>query len=95
MAIIVVSDTSSLCGLGIVGYLGLLQQIYGQVLIPSAVADELIKGGKDDPRIATDLSQDWIEVRQPIDLQRVESLQRECHLDRGESEAITLALELN
>lgn len=51
--------------------------------------------GRDDPRIATALSQDWIEVRQPTDLQRVESLQSECHLDLGESEAITLALELN
>lgn len=91
---IIVSDTSPLNGLAIVGYLPLLQQIYGQVLIPPAVADELTRGSEDDGLIATVLSQDWIEVRQPSDRSAVESLQIDRNLDRGESEAIVLALEL-
>jgi len=91
---IIVSDTSPLNGLAIVGYLPLLEQIYGRVLIPPAVADELARGGKDDPRITTVLSVDWIEVRQPTDRQRIESLRIERNLDRGESEAIVLALEV-
>lgn len=91
---IVVSDTSPLSGLAIVCHLPLLQQIYGQVVIPSAVADELRQGGADDLRIIQVLSLDWIEIKQPTDRQLVETLQTGHNLDRGESEAIVLALEL-
>jgi predicted nucleic acid-binding protein len=94
MAVIVVSDTSPLSGLAIAGYLSLLQQLYGQVIIPVAVADELKRGGQDDPRITAALAPDWVEVRQPQDLTLVEALQANQNLDRGESEAIALALEL-
>lgn len=38
---IVVSDTSPLSNLALVGYLWLLQNIYSIVIIPQAVADEL------------------------------------------------------
>ena len=48
---IIVSDTSPLNGLAIVGYLSLLQQLYGRVLIPAAVMNELRRGGEGDPRI--------------------------------------------
>ncbi|MFP5270029.1 DUF3368 domain-containing protein [Coleofasciculus sp.] len=92
---IVVSDTSPLSGLAIVGYLGLLEQLYGRVLIPSGVWHELQRGGEDDPRITDVLGLDWIEVRQPTNQQLVNVLQTERHLDRGESEAIALALEVN
>jgi len=92
--VIVVSDTSPLSGLAITGHLFLLQQIYGQVVIPVAVADELRRGGQDDPRIYEALSTDWIEVRQPGNQALVESLQSDRNLDRGEAEAIALALEL-
>ena len=91
---IVVSDTSALNGLAIVGYLPLLPQIYGQVFIPSAVADELMQGGKNDLRVKQILSLDWIEVCQPSDIQLIETLQGDRNLDRGESEAIALALEI-
>ncbi|WP_346341611.1 hypothetical protein [[Phormidium] sp. ETS-05] len=91
---IVVSDTSSLSALAIVGYLWLLQRLYGRVLIPPAVADELRRGGEDDGRITVVLSLDWIEVCQPSNYQLVAILQTERNLDRGESEAIALALEL-
>jgi predicted nucleic acid-binding protein len=94
MAVIVVSDTSPLSGLAIAGYLSLLQQLYGQVIIPVAVADELKRGGQDDLRITAALATDWIEVQQPQDLALVEALQADHNLDRGESEAIALALEL-
>lgn len=92
---IVVSDTSPLSGLAIVGYLGVLEQLYGQVLIPSGVMQELQRGGEDDPRITDVLGLDWIEIRQPTNPQLVKVLQTEHHLDRGESEAIALALDVN
>lgn len=91
---IVVSDTSILSALAITGYLTLLPKIYGRVLIPLAVAHELKRGSEDDPRIGLVLSADWIEIGETGDRQLVESLQNECHLDRGESEAIALALEI-
>ena len=94
MAVIVVSDTSPLSGLAIAGYLSLLQQLYGQVIIPVAVASELRRGGQDDPRITEVLALDWVEVQQPKNLALVETLQADQNLDRGESEAIALALEI-
>jgi hypothetical protein len=95
MAMIVVSDTSPLSGLAIAGYLGLLEQLYGRVLIPSGVWHELQRGGEDDPRITDVLGLDWIKVGDPTNQQLVNVLQTERHLDRGESEAIALALEVN
>lgn len=91
---IVVSDTSPLSNLAIIGYLFLLQQIYERVLIPPSVADELARGEEDDDRIVGVLSLDWIEVRQPTNLQQITKLENDNNLDRGEAEAIVLALEL-
>lgn len=91
---IVVSDTSPLSGLAIVGQLSLLNALYGQVVIPSAVADELRRGGQDDSRIAQVLTVDWLEIKRPNDLTLVNELQTTYRLDKGESEAIVLALEL-
>ena len=38
---IVVSDTSPISNLFLVGYLSIVQKIYNRVVIPQAVADEL------------------------------------------------------
>ena len=91
---IIVSDTSPLSGLAITGHLSLLQQLYGHVIVPVGVADELERGGQDDPRITAILDLNWVEVRQPQDIALVATLQANYNLDRGESEAIVLALEL-
>lgn len=92
---IVVSDTSPLSGLAIAKHLSLLHQVYGRVIIPTAVAAELQRGGQDDPRIDEPLALAWIEVQQPTNQGLVASLQTDRNLDRGEAEAIALALELN
>ena len=92
---IVVSDTSPLSALAIVGQLSLLHTLYGQLIIPTAVADELRRGGQDDPRIAQILTLSWLKVKPPSDARLVNELQTVYRLDRGESEAIALALELN
>lgn len=91
---IVVSDTSPLSGLAIAGHLSLLRQIYSQVVIPVAVAAELRRGGQDEPRINEALEVDWVEIRQPTNQTLVKTLQGDRNLDRGEAEAIALALEL-
>lgn len=92
---IVVSDTSPLSGLAIVGHLALLHRLYGQLVIPSAVADELRRGGQDDPRIAQVLTLSWLAIEPPSNHRLIGELRTVYKLDKGESEAIALALELS
>jgi predicted nucleic acid-binding protein len=92
---IIVSDTSPLSNLAIVGCLSLLQQIYNKVIIPQAVAEELRSASDEENLIAGVLSLDWIEVVSAKNLELISVLQNNHNLDRGEAEAIALALELN
>ncbi|MEH1826588.1 MAG: DUF3368 domain-containing protein [Nostoc sp.] len=92
---IVVSDTSPLSSLAIVGYISLLRDIYNTVIIPEAVANELANTSDEDERVTAVLSLDWIEIRQATNQEVVTRLKNEQRLDLGESEAIALALELN
>lgn len=91
---IVVSDTSPLSGLAIVGKLPLLHALYGQLVIPAAVASELRRGGQEDPRIAQVLALSWLEIKSSTNHRLISELQTIYKLDKGESEAISLALEL-
>ncbi|MBO1069022.1 MAG: hypothetical protein HEQ13_06430 [Dolichospermum sp. DEX189] len=59
---IIISGTSPLSNLAIVGYLSLLQQIYNKVIIPQGVAEELRNASDEENLIAGVLSLDWIEV---------------------------------
>ena len=86
---IVVSDTSPLVYLGKLGRLDLLPQLYGRVVVPPAVHDELMRGMPAEP--ALQHVGTWIEVSAPSDYRAVEALARV--VDRGEAEAIALALE--
>ena len=85
---IVVSDTSPISYLHQIQRLSLLGILYGEVVIPPAVESEL--------RVAGDLHSgiDWnlLRVVHPRDSEQVNALSTQ--LDKGESEAIVLALEL-
>ncbi|MBN3960968.1 DUF3368 domain-containing protein [Nostoc sp. NMS8] len=88
---IVVSDTSPINNLAAINHLHLLQQLYGTVLIPEAVYQELT-----DPNFpvagATEVQTfTWIQTYPVQDRTLVEALSNE--LDIGEAEAIALALE--
>src|SRR6266404_5699522 len=87
---IVVSDTSPLSNLLIIGRLGLLRSIFGSVLIPAAVAAELhfIESHR---RIL--LEQNWISIVEISDQRLFNALRQK--LDKGEAEAITLSIELS
>ena len=85
---IVVSDTSPVLSLALIGRLDLLRELYGSIVIPAAVWQEIMatdQGG------AQEVSQaEWI-ITCPIDPDVIlKLLQRE--VDRGEAEAIGLAL---
>lgn len=86
---IVVSDTSPLSNLLIIGRLDLLRSIFGSVLIPAAVAAELDVIERHRREL---LEQDWISIAEISNQQLFNTLRHT--LDRGEAEAITLSIEL-
>jgi len=89
--LIVVSDTSPILNLARIGRLKLLPSLYHEVLIPSAVYEELTTS-KRDLAPAIDLAKEpWLIVATPSDRKRVQELRE--NLDRGEAEAIVLSIE--
>jgi predicted nucleic acid-binding protein len=83
--VIVVSDTSPLTALLTVGRAELLRDLFGEVVIPPAVRDELIRHHAALP--------DFLRVAAPHDRGEIERLG--LSLGAGESEAIVLAKELH
>ena len=89
---IVVSDTSPVLNLARIERLDLLVLLYHQVVIPSAVYEELMRSKSDLPPAIDLASQPWLIVAAPNDQARVQELRE--HLDLGEAEAIVVAIEL-
>lgn len=87
---IVISDTSPVLNLSLIGRLDLLVSLYEQVLIPPAVYQELMRSDAGPPLIDR-ASCAWLVVEPVRDTSRVAQLRAE--LDLGEAEAIALALE--
>jgi predicted nucleic acid-binding protein len=87
---IVVSDTSPILSLALIGRLELLRDLYGEIQIPAAVRAELMlteqSGAQDVARA------DWIITHTIEPDVILKLLLRE--IDRGEAEAIKLALQL-
>ena len=86
-----VSNTSPLSNLAIIARLDLLQERYGYVRIPPAVAQELAQlshpGGR--ARLGMALTVGWLQVDPTATL-----WQAPLKLDAGETAAIALALAL-
>lgn len=89
----VISNTSPISNLAAIGQLDLLQQLYGSIIIPVAVYQELLNAGTTHPGVLAVQILDWIEIQPVTNMEQLLTLQ--THLDPGESEAIALALELN
>jgi predicted nucleic acid-binding protein len=89
--VIVVSDTSPLCYLILIGQIDLLRQLYGQVVIPQAVQEELADERSPD-QIQQWIAQppDWLDI-QSVRLQPNGGLES---LDLGEQAAILLVEQL-
>lgn len=88
---IVICDTSPLCYLLLIGQIEILPQLFGRIIIPNAVQEELLNENA-DPIIKNWISQppSWLEI------QIVERLLSDLpsKLGSGECEAISLAVEL-
>lgn len=87
---LVVSDTTPLNYLVLIGHADVLPKLFGRVLTVPAVINELLHPGC--PQIVrqwTSAKPAWLEVRPPS------SLESSLKLGRGETEAISLAHEIH
>lgn len=89
---IVVSNASPLVSLAAIGRFDLLQDLYGTIEIPQAVHHEVVILGLGRPGADEVGESGWITCRKVSDPAVVTAL--EVRLDRGEAEAIALAVEL-
>lgn len=88
---IVVSNTSPIVNLAVVGGLHILRDLFHEILVPSAVQEEISAGVAALPALAVTQQQDWIKGRPVADWPLREVLSQ--NLDAGEAEAIALAVE--
>ncbi len=89
---IVVSNTSPITNLAAISQLVLLQQLYGTIVIPQAVYDEMAGVGRVVAGSVEVQTKSWIQAQRVANKALVTALQLE--LDGGEAEAIALAIEL-
>ncbi|MEM9153319.1 MAG: hypothetical protein AAGB19_23090 [Cyanobacteria bacterium P01_F01_bin.3] len=75
-----------------VGQLSLLKAVYGEVLIPEEVYNEVTSGVH--PAIALVKAADWIQVRSISNIDGFERLRQMTRLGKGECAAMILAEEL-
>ena len=91
---IVVSDAGPLVYLGGVGRLALLRDLFGRVVVPQQVWDEVVGVGAERPGSAeaAAAAASWIDIRTPSPSPLTERLSEV--LGTGEAAAIGLCLEL-
>jgi len=94
---IVVADSSVLIALSWIDQLDLLPRLFDEVLIPSAVAEEI--DSEDKPGSAALRQAEWLKVVSVSESSRLDELMRKgvnrSKLHRGEAEAIVLAVDVN
>ncbi len=88
---VVVSDTTTLSNLLILDHTHLLTALYGQIIIPQAVANEIRQLTSHALLVDQFTKQDWVSVRAVQRNDYVILLRQQ--LDAGEAEAISLAVE--
>jgi predicted nucleic acid-binding protein len=90
--VIVVSNTSPITSLSAIGYVNLLHDIYGTIIVPSAVYEEMINLGYSVPGTIEVKNLSWIEKKELTDRSLFEQLNQKLH--RGESRTIALVITL-
>ena len=89
---IIVSDTSCIGYLIQINLLHLLQTLYGEIIIPAAVNDEILQLENKEHTLSEFKNADWIKIYSTHNLSNVSKYKN--ILDRGELEAISIAIEL-
>jgi len=87
----IISNTTPILSLLKIDKLDLLKELYGIVIVPFAVYQE-IEEGKEKPYYQDLTSLDWIEIR---NIKNPNSREYLIDLDDGEAEVIVLAKEIN
>jgi predicted nucleic acid-binding protein len=90
--VIVVADTFVIVNLVRVGHDRLLQKIYGEVWIPTKVAEEFRWQASVNPRFHGLSLPDWLQTRDPAAIPQ--NLRDNDRLDPGECAALALAVEI-
>jgi len=85
-----VMNTSPWISLSLCGQTDLLNSLYENVLIPPAVKEEIIAGGKSQVGVQELESTTWLQIMEIKDSTKISLLHE---LDRGEAEVIILAKE--
>jgi len=87
----IISNSSPLINFAALGRFDLLRALYGSIVIPDGVYEEVVVAGHGRPHeIAVTQAADWI-IRESV---RTETAARALqHLGQGEAEAIVLAVE--
>ncbi len=88
----VVSNSSPLIHLAKIGLLDLLAEQFNQILIPKAVWKETVEEGGDEPDAKIIAQASWIKVEKVSSSPLFTTLL--ALLDKGEAEAIALAIEI-
>lgn len=91
---IVVSDTSPIVNLAAVGLLDLLPALFGRILVPPSVYQEIVVQGAGLPGSHEIQHAQWVEVLACSDQQLLDDIKAEKDIHAGEAEAICLAIEL-
>lgn len=89
---VIVSDTSPIINLAIIGHLDLIPRLFHKVILPQTVFDEIVHDGAGLPGAEEIRQANWVEIRTCQNTALISLLSQE--LDPGESEAIALALEI-
>lgn len=90
---IVISDSTALINLARIGRLELLPAVFRKIIVPQAVWEEVVVNGDGLAGSSEIGLAKWIKVLKINDLRLFRTIHLE--LDKGESEAITLAIEIN
>ena len=87
----IVSNASPLINLARIGKLGLLRVLYGELIVPDAVWQEVVVEGVGQPGADEVEAAKWIKTQAATNRELEKALQQE--LDAGEAGAIALAIE--
>jgi predicted nucleic acid-binding protein len=90
---VVVSNSTPLIALSKIGLFYLLEEYFGEVVIPNEVYEEVVTRGGDLFGAKEVSNSKWVTIIKPKNRLAIDSLS--MHLGKGEAEAIILAKEKN
>lgn len=89
---IVISNTTPIISLALIEHLELLKELYDEIIVPPAVATEVLAAGQTRTGVSDFQNANWFKPIALADPHRADLL---VDLDRGEAEVIALAQEIN